>query len=183
MIVAFYFLASLVVLGAILAVHLRNVVHAVLSLLFCFAALAGIFVLLLAEFIAAVQVLVYVGAVGILMLFAIMLTRDVTGEKVERVQSRGRCWGYLLAAVWLVGILLPAIAMAHLSDEAPAWPLLTTADLGVVLMRDNVAVVEAMALLLTAALIGAVVLAMEEPGVSGRKQAPGVIPKTSGETP
>ena len=87
--VAFYLLAAVAVLGAGLAITLRNVVHAVFSVLLFFSSLAGLFLLLLAEFIAAVQVLVYIGSVGILMLFAIMLTTNVMGDPNRPVQSRG----------------------------------------------------------------------------------------------
>ena len=70
---AFWILSGMAVLGALGAVCRRNLVHGVYSLMLFFGALAGIFLLLLAEFIAAVQVLVYIGAVGVLLLFAIML--------------------------------------------------------------------------------------------------------------
>ena len=80
MTIAFYALAVVAVIGALLAVQLTNLVRAVVGLLLFFGALAGMFLLLMAEFIAAAQILVYVGAVGILMLFAIMLTHRVTGD-------------------------------------------------------------------------------------------------------
>jgi NADH-quinone oxidoreductase subunit J len=67
----------------------------VFALLVFFAGLSGLFLLLLAEFIAAVQVLVYIGAVGVLLLFAIMLTERVAGDDDRRMTSRGWSWGSL----------------------------------------------------------------------------------------
>ena len=78
--ITFWVLAIIAVLGALVAVRRRNLIHGVFALMIFFAALAGLFLLLLAEFIAAVQILVYIGAVGILLLFAIMLTEHVTGD-------------------------------------------------------------------------------------------------------
>ena len=95
MIIAFYILATVAILGAVMAITLRNVVHSVFCVLLFFSALAGLFLLLLAEFIAAVQVLVYIGSVGILMLFAIMLTTKVMGDSTRTVHSRGWAWGGL----------------------------------------------------------------------------------------
>lgn len=158
--VAFYILAAVAVLGAGLAITLRNVVHAVFSVLLFFSALAGLFLLLLAEFIAAVQVLVYIGSVGILMLFAIMLTTNVMGDPNRPVQSRGWVWGGMAVAALLVGVLFPLIsrtgvpASTPLSDFNPS-----VKQLGLVLMDPYFASLGVIALLLTAGLIGAVVAA------------------------
>ena len=72
--ISFWILSAIAVLGALVAVRKRNLIHGVFALLVFFAGLSGLFLLLLAEFIAAVQVLVYIGAVGVLLLFAIMLS-------------------------------------------------------------------------------------------------------------
>ena len=96
--IAFWILSAIAVLGALVAVRKRNLIHGVFALLVFFAGLSGLFLLLLAEFIAAVQVLVYIGAVGVLLLFAIMLTERVAGDDGRRMTSRGWPWG-LVAAV------------------------------------------------------------------------------------
>ena len=77
--IAFWILSAIAVLGALVAVRKRNLIHGVFALMIFFAALSGLFLLLLAEFIAAAQVLVYIGAVGILLLFAIMLVLVAIG--------------------------------------------------------------------------------------------------------
>ena len=158
--IAFFILAAVAILGGILAITLRNVIHAVFSVLLFFSAIAGLFLLLLAEFIAAVQILVYIGSVGILMLFAIMLTTKVMGDTTRTVQSRGWVWGGVSAAALLLGVLIPFIskprpeAVSMLSDFDPS-----TKALGLVMMDPYFASVGVIALLLTAGLIGAVVAA------------------------
>ncbi len=160
MIIAFYILATVAILGAVMAITLRNVVHSVFCVLLFFSALAGLFLLLLAEFIAAVQVLVYIGSVGILMLFAIMLTTKVMGDSTRTVHSRGWAWGGLAVGALLLGVLLPLI-----SQTRPDSPSLlsnfnpSVRQLGLVLMDPYFASVGVIALLLTAGLIGAVVAA------------------------
>ena len=153
--VTFWILSTVAVVGALFAVRLRNLVHGVFSLLVFFAALAGLFLLLMAEFIAAVQVLVYIGAVGILLLFAIMLTERVTGDDARRVSSRGWFWGLVAAIAVFVVLLLPAIQQTNLPKTAqPVEP--SVKQLGKQLMNPYVVTLEVLALLLTAALIGAV---------------------------
>ena len=153
--VTFWILSTVAVVGALFAVRLRNLVHGVFSLLVFFAALAGLFLLLMAEFIAAVQVLVYIGAVGILLLFAIMLTERVTGDDARRVSSRGWFWGLAAAIAVFVVLLLPAIQQTDFPKNAqPVKPSIE--KLGKQLMNPYVVTLEVLALLLTAALIGAV---------------------------
>jgi NADH-quinone oxidoreductase subunit J len=158
--IAFYILATVAILGGLMAITLRNVIHAVFSVLLFFSAVAGLFLLLLAEFIAAVQVLVYIGSVGILMLFAIMLTTKVMGDSTRTVQSRGWIWGVITVVALLIGVLIPFLSMPQPAAET----LLTNFDpsvkqLGLVLMDPYFASVGVIALLLTAGLIGAVVAA------------------------
>jgi len=175
---AFYLLAIIAVLGAVTAVRLRNLIHGVFALVIFFAALAGLFLLLMAQFIAAVQVLVYIGAVGILLLFAIMLTERVTGDDGRRITSRGGFWGATAALGVAVFVLLPGIQQTDL-NQSPAdladvnSTVISEADsesnatakgsaphtvkaLGIRLIEPYIITLEILALLLTAALIGAV---------------------------
>jgi NADH-quinone oxidoreductase subunit J len=158
--IAFFILAIVAIMGAVMAVTLRNVIHAVFSVLLFFSAMAGLFLMLLAEFIAAVQILVYIGSVGILMLFAIMLTTKVMGDSTSTVHSRGWIWGGIAVAALLFGVFIPFIsqpiteATTLLSNFEPS-----VKQLGLVLMDPYFASVGVIALLLTAGLIGAVVAA------------------------
>ncbi|MEC8928382.1 MAG: NADH-quinone oxidoreductase subunit J [Verrucomicrobiota bacterium] len=163
---AFWILSVVAVLGALVAVRQRNLVHGVFALLLFFAALAGLFLLLMAEFIAAAQVLVYIGAVGILLLFAIMLTERVTGEG-KRIFSRGWLGGALAAFAVLGALMLPPLRATELPAHAqPVDP--SVRALGEQLMNPYVVTLEVLALLLTAALIGAVATAQ---GTAKRKGA------------
>lgn len=161
MIITFSILSAIAVISALLAVRLRNLVHATLTLMAFFVALAGLFILLMAEFLAAVQILVYVGAVGILILFAIMLTQQVTGNVKEHIEAHGALWGLAGATAVLLTLLLPAI----LKTALPLQPVVETIDpsvraLGLNLMAPYTIALQVIALLLTAALLGAVVIAI-----------------------
>jgi NADH-quinone oxidoreductase subunit J len=159
MTIAFYALAAVAVIGALLAVQLTNLVRAVFGLLLFFGSLAGLFLLLMAEFLAAAQILVYVGAIGILMLFAIMLTHRVTGDDDRGGFSRGWLWGSLTAALLFAGVLWPVLEYSAL-DQRQATDLVPSVKLlGERLMNPYTLTLEVTGLLLTAALIGAIAVA------------------------
>jgi len=169
--VAFYILSAVAVLGALVAVRLRNLVHGVFALVGFFAALAGLFLLLLAEFIAGVQMLVYIGAVGILLLFAIMLTERVSGDDSRRINSRGWWWGLFAAVAVLAALLLPAITGTEFSTTTqPVQP--SVKALGKQLMNPYVITLEVLALLLTAALVGAVAAAQAARSPGKKEDSP-----------
>ena len=156
--ITFWVLAVIAVLGALVAVRRRSLIHGVFALMIFFAVLAGLFLLLLAEFIAAVQILVYIGAVGILLLFAIMLTERVAGDDDRRMTSRGWSWGLVMAAAVFVVLLLPPILQLPPPETAQEINP-SVEELGKKLMNPYVVTLEVLALLLTAALIGAVTAA------------------------
>jgi len=159
----FWILSAITVLGAILAITLRNLIHCVLSLILFFLGIAGHYFLLRADFIAAVQILIYIGAVAVLMLFAIMLTRHVTGDEGPREVLGGKWWAGMGTAVIIAGLLWAIIRKDSLAQTLPAGTAATSvAEIGKALVANWVVPFEAMAVLLTAALIGAVVIALEE---------------------
>jgi NADH-quinone oxidoreductase subunit J len=158
--IAFILVSFLMLLGALLAAMLRPLIHAVLSLVLAFIGVAMLFVLLGAEFVGLVQVLVYVGAVSVLVVFTVLLTR---GKAQGWFSSEG---SYLNigSAIAAVSVFLPlAWVICKSSNPQVAGPAqLTVASLGDVLMGNYIWPVLALGLLLTAALIGAVILVMEE---------------------
>jgi NADH-quinone oxidoreductase subunit J len=162
--IAFWILSIITVLGALLAISLRNLVHCVLSLILFFLGIAGHYFLLRAEFVAAAQILIYIGAVAVLILFAIMLTRNVTGTEGPREVLGIKWWGGASAAAIVAALLAwglrnePVSSLSSGGEKAVS----SVADIGRLLVTDWVAPFEAMAVLLTAALIGAVVIALEE---------------------
>jgi NADH-quinone oxidoreductase subunit J len=161
---AFWILSFITVAGAILAVTLRNLVHCVLSLILFFLGIAAHYFLLRADFVGAVQILIYIGAVAVLVLFAIMLTRNVTGSEGPRETLGGKWWTGALIAAAIGGLLTWTIRGDRIATTLPAGEKATSsvAVIGRVLVTDWVVPFEIMAVLLTAALIGAVVIALEE---------------------
>lgn len=158
---AFAILAFLTLASAAAAMSLRNLVHCALCLVLAFAGLAGLFLQLGAQFVGLAQVLVYIGAVAILIVFAILLTGGAEPTS-QRLVAGGWGWG-LGVAVVAFGSLAVCIARSSLAGrEAPAEPSLTVSRIGEHLMTTYVLPLEVLALLLTVALIGAVVIALRE---------------------
>jgi NADH:ubiquinone oxidoreductase subunit 6 (subunit J) len=154
---AFIVIAMITLAGALAAATLPKLIHAALSLVIAFVGVAAAFFLLGAEFVGLVQVFVYVGAVAVLIVFTILLTRrDVTGE-------RGINWGGAIVALAVFGGLLWTILETK-SLAIPALQIepLTVKRIGETLMTNYVWPLQCVGLLLTAALIGALVLVMEE---------------------
>ncbi len=165
--IAFLVFSILALGGAVGVVTNRNLIHGALYLIVSLFGGAGLFVLLSAPFLAAVQVLVYIGAIAILIIFAVMLTRSMAAN-VREVYNR-QWWlsaivGVALFAALVVGVLLPVWGDAGTNSSQPVSDLVaTTVDLGVALVDGNQYVLpfEVASLLLTAAMIGAIVIARD----------------------
>ena len=138
----------------------RNLLHSALFLVLAFFSVAGLYVLLEAEFLAAVQVLIYVGAVAILFLFALMLTRRVTGEGVRQANAQV-VPSALVAAVLFFGVLFPVAWTANwqVSTLPPSPDAILM--LGESLMTHYALPFELMGVVLLVALIGAIIVARE----------------------
>jgi NADH-quinone oxidoreductase subunit J len=161
--VALYVLAAWTITTGLLAITMRNMVHCALALIAFFAGIAGVFFTLRAEFLGAVQIIVYIGAVAVLILFAIMLTRNVTGQEGTSPFSIGWAWGWLTSLA-LLGIIIYSIQGLNVPIAAAAEPArLTVSQIGESFMRRYAVAFEVISLLLTAALVAAVVIALEEP--------------------
>ena len=155
--VAFLVIAIITLSGALAAATLRKLIHAALCLVIAFVGLAAYFFLLGAEFVGLVQVFVYVGAVAVLIVFTILLTRrEVNG-------TGGINWsGAIVALAVFGGLLWTILKTISLAISAPQIEPLTVKRIGEVLMTDFVWPLQCVGLVLTAALIGALVLVMEE---------------------
>ena len=162
--IAFWFISAVAVLGAVLAVTLRNLVHCVLALILFFIGIAAHYFLLRADFLGTVQILIYVGAVAVLILFAIMLTHNVTGVDGPKELLGVKWWSGAAIAATLAILLKKAILSDPLATLLPAGDKAqsSVAEIGKALVAGWVVSLEAIAILLTAALIGAVVIALEE---------------------
>jgi NADH-quinone oxidoreductase subunit J len=160
--ITFAILALLIVAGAVAAVSLRNLVHCALALTVTFAALAALYLQLDAQFVGFAQVLVYIGAVAILIVFAILLTRG-SAPAGERIFSSTWFWGIgVVAGVFLVLSIMLLSSPALRYREVPAARSPSVAQIGDQLMTRYIVPLEVLGLLLTAALLGAVLLAMRE---------------------
>ncbi|QHT63484.1 NADH-quinone oxidoreductase subunit J [Paenibacillus lycopersici] len=159
--VAFFVFAVMIISGAVLMVSFTKVVHMVVSLAAVFIGVAGMFILLNAEFLAFVQVLIYAGAVSILMIFGIMMTkhRDTEAERPRTLQETLTAIG----ALALFGILFYAIRQSDFPEPPPAdGSVDNTLAIGQQLFSSYVVPFELVSVLLTVAFIGAIVLAKKE---------------------
>ncbi len=150
-------LAVLLVGSSLLVVLARNLLHSVLWLALALVATAGIFLLLQAEFLAAVQVLLYAGGVVTIVVFAIMLTERLVGQSIAQM-NRGIAGGAAMAAAVFLGVAA-VVLRAPLAPARRAAGPLTTAALGKALVTAWVLPFEVLGVLLVAALLGALHLA------------------------
>ena len=160
--VAFWSLAALTLIPALFVVRARNLVHAGYALFPCLVGIAGMFALLEAHFLFVAQLLVYAGAILVLILFALMLTRDVMNPTEPQTNRTG----FLAALLCAVGGLFSTYALATqpwtLSAIRPAPAAEQTVALGQSLIGIYALPFEVASLLLLAALVGSIVLAKSE---------------------
>jgi NADH-quinone oxidoreductase subunit J len=157
----FVILAVLTLAGAVAAMKMRNLVHCALALTLAFAGLAALYLQLDAQFVGFAQVLVYIGAVAILIVFAILLTRGSEAPQ-QAIFSSSWIMGVAVAVIvtgLLAGLMFSSRALTH---EVPPAPNATVQQIGESLMTKYILPLEVAGLLLTAALIGAVIIAMKE---------------------
>jgi NADH-quinone oxidoreductase subunit J len=157
--IAFLLTAAFTVAGALAAALLKNLVHCALSLTVTFAGLALLYLQLDAQFAGFAQILVYIGAVAILVVFAILLTR---GAGVPEYRGFSSSWlaGLVIAAAIFAVLAWAVTKSLPVSAAASAAPVVTVQSIGTALMSSYVLPLEIVAVLLTVALIGAVIVAM-----------------------
>jgi NADH-quinone oxidoreductase subunit J len=158
--IAFWILAVVGVTAALAVVLLGNVFRAALSLVLCFLTVAGIYITLSADFLAAVQVLIYVGAISVLIILAIMLTREVQRGSPS---NKFRVPAFLVAVIFLGGVAFALLNTSwQVSEASPLEP--TTPAIAGLLFGEGgfILPVEIGAILLLAAIIGAIVLVREK---------------------
>ncbi len=167
--IAFWVIAACIIIASLGVVQLQDLFRAALSLVVAFLGIAGMFVLLRAEFLAVVQVLIYVGAISVLIVFAILMTRDVEhGSPSNRLR---------IPAAILAGLFFATTSVAAVNTE---WMLLgdafegealirieevysnTVPVIAELLLREFVLAFEVASVLLLAAIIGALALVREQ---------------------
>jgi NADH-quinone oxidoreductase subunit J len=162
MTLSFLILAIMTLAGGVAAMTLRRLVHCALALTIAFAGLAALYLNLGAEFAGLAQLLVYVGAIAILIVFAILLTRGGEETAEKRFSSMGVAGGVLALAVFAVLAWAITTSRAAQPTSLPPAPAAGMNQIGLALMEQYVAPLEVIALMLTAAMIGAVILALRE---------------------
>jgi NADH-quinone oxidoreductase subunit J len=158
--VVFYLITVITVGSAAVVAFSRNIIYSAFSLLGTFMGIAGIYVFLGADFVAAVQVLIYVGGILVLILFAVMLTHRITDVEITN-RSAGR-----VPALIIIGVFFALLAQTI--RETP-WAKVkevthqpTTAKIGELFLEQYLLPFELASLVLLAAMIGAVVLSRKE---------------------
>ena len=154
-------LAAAMLGAALLVVTMRDIIRCGLAMIVCFGALAGLYVLAGATVVAAAQVLVYIGAISVLVLFAIMLTQTKAAPSSLVFQTQA----FPAAIACAILALLIAITVASTDWPATGTRIATSAtDLATVLFNDYILAFEVVSVLLLAAVIGGVFLAKRERG-------------------
>jgi NADH:ubiquinone oxidoreductase subunit 6 (subunit J) len=158
--VAFWVLASIAVLAALSVVLVRDVFRAALSLILCFLMVAGLYITLNADFLAAVQILIYVGAISVLIILAIMLTREVQRGSPS---NRFRLPAFLVAVLFFIGIAFALLNTPWQLSSTPPLEPTTPAIAGLLFGQGGfILPVEIAPVLLLAAILGAIVLVREK---------------------
>jgi NADH-quinone oxidoreductase subunit J len=161
--------AALIIGAALMVVSVKNVIHAALWLITSFFGVGALYLLLEAEFLAVVQVLIYVGAISVLILFAIMLTQQLMRE-ADRPLYRYWWVALLVSATLFAAIITPTVAnqewnvVPPIPAVAPGEPsgIAGAVELGTAFVREYLLQFQMAGILLLVALIGAIVIAYEE---------------------
>ncbi len=158
--IIFFLFAAITIVSAMIVVTSKNIIHAAFSLLLTFFGVAGLYVLLAADFIAVVQIMVYVGGILILLIFGVMLTNKITSVEIKTGTLN------VLTASILIGIFMGLVTSIMIWTDwfsAPApIPATTIYGLGEILISEYVLVFELLGILLLVALVGAASIARRE---------------------
>ena len=177
--ILFIFSAAITLVSALMVVTVKNLIHAAFYLILALFGIAVLFVMLNATFLAVIQVVVYIGAIAILIIMAVMVTRNVTG-------TEGKIFNTSKWVAALVSLLVGGTLILGLSD----WPQLTEyapeadttghiAQIGTELVSKYVVPFEVASLLLLAALVGAIVIAWPRSGSPIAAASQGSAPSMS----
>ncbi|GAB4324863.1 MAG: NADH-quinone oxidoreductase subunit J [Candidatus Zixiibacteriota bacterium] len=157
---AFFVLAFLIVASAIFVVSSKNIFHSAIFLILALFGVAGIFVLLHAHFLAAAQVLIYVGAIAVLMIFAVMLTSRIADKALRHTNEQVGIG--LAVSAGLLAVILYSLYHTPFTESAAPVAEGAGKTLGKLLLTEFVLPFEVVSVLLLAALIGAIIIARRD---------------------
>ncbi|WP_273851699.1 NADH-quinone oxidoreductase subunit J [Guptibacillus spartinae] len=155
----FLFLFLVTITGGLLMINLSKVIHMVMALVLTFLGIAGLYVMLSAEFVAVVQVLIYSGAITIIMLFGIMLTKHTEEEPKTSWAKKGIVLTVITAFFFIV---FKGIRTMSLGPQADKLHENNTEQVGLMLFTDYVIPFELVSVVLLVALVGAIILAKKD---------------------
>jgi NADH-quinone oxidoreductase subunit J len=154
--IVFYFFAALTIASAAVVVFARSLIHSAFALLFTFFGVAALYVFLGADFLAATQMVIYVGGILVLLLFGVMLTHKLYDLKLKA--ETYQFLPALVAAVAVFGVLVTFMLRTHWYSGGPRPATPTTAAIGDLFMKDYILPFEVASILLLIALIGAAMI-------------------------
>ena len=156
----FWFVAALTIMSAAFVVLNNQLIYSAVALLFTLFGIAGLYVFLWADFIAGIQILVYVGGILVLVIFGIMLTNKIRSVRISHKSIQQGVGGVI--AFWFFIFLFIALSKAPWATSAAVEPSGTVREIGILLLTDFLLPFEIISVLLLGALIGAAVLSRGE---------------------
>ena len=156
----FWFIAAITIMSAAFVVVNNQLIYSAVALLFTLFGVAGLYVFLWADFIAGIQILVYVGGILVLVIFGIMLTNKIRSVRISHKSMQQGVGG--VVALWLFIFLVFAMVNAPWALSDALEPVGTVREIGILLLTDFLLPFEIISLLLLGALIGAAVLSRGE---------------------
>ena len=158
--VAFYVLAVITLGAGVIVVTSPNIVHSAVALIPAFLGVTGLYVLLNAEFVAVIQVLIYAGAITVLILFVIMLTEGGTGLRVRQRNEQGVVGAAVAGA--MAALLYAVVTRTAWGTGTGTLPAYTPGAIGQSFLGPNLLVFEGTSIVLLVSLIGAIIIARKE---------------------
>jgi len=171
-------LAALILASAVFALSRRNLIHSALLLVLTWAGVAGFYLWAGAEFVAFAQALIYIGAISMVVLFAVLLTRRTLADPLIESASRARIAAAIVVGIAVAAVLVAAVLNTPFSAVTARAPSVNVREIGVQLMGPQAAPLLIVGVILTVALIGATILAASDV-VSAARPATPANPKES----
>ena len=157
--ILFWLIAALTIGSAAMVVLNNQLLYSAIALLFTLFGIAGLYIYLWADFIAGVQLLVYIGGINVLIIFGIMLTNRISSIRLSQTNVQQGVGG--VVAFWLFILISMVISKTPWYQTTSAEPSSTVREVGILLMTKFILPFEAISLLLLGALIGAALLSRE----------------------